>query len=296
MRWIVWIVPSLAIAAWLVPAPVAIAQQPRSAPRPPAAKKAAEPAPPPIDPDGSKMEQLLSFWAQRSTKLTSLHVAIDQYNQAGALWGGERTHLVGQAVFRTPNQAWIEFKKVEAAENGQKKEVFYQRIVCTGKEVWDYRGDTKQINVYDLGREARQRALQEGPLPFLFNFRADEAKKRYLMTLLNENDSSFVIRVIPLQTVDKECFLKAYIQLDKTQYLPTEIALIEPDGESKKSYRLKLVSANKDIKDDYFRGQKWPKPWTLHINPVEGARPNPRAAAQPRSPAAARGAPLRQPR
>ena len=33
----------------------------------------------------------------------------------------------------------------------------------------------------------QQRALEEGPLPFLFNFKAADAKKRYEMALVAED-------------------------------------------------------------------------------------------------------------
>ena len=62
----------------------------------------------------------------------------------------------------------------------------YERIICTGKEVWQYRSDTQQIFIFPLGKDEQKKAIEEGPLPFLFNMQADDARQRYQMTLISE--------------------------------------------------------------------------------------------------------------
>ena len=94
--------------------------------------------------------------------------------------------LSGHAAFRAPQLAFLDFRKVKMQEQADPKDkkkkvlvpvkknnkivsVPYETIVCTGQEVWHYRYDVKQIYIFPLDKDQRKRALEEGPLPFLFN-------------------------------------------------------------------------------------------------------------------------------
>src|SRR5262249_57909701 len=123
----------------------------------------------------------------------------------------EDDHYEGRAMFKAPNLAWLDFakeKEVKDSKTGARSMKFvpHERIVCTGTEVWQYRCDTSQIFIYPLEKDVQQRALEEGPLPFLFNFKAADAKKRYTMTLVDDNPEAPVIRIIPRLPIDLACF------------------------------------------------------------------------------------------
>ena len=57
-----------------------------------------------------------------------------------------------------------------------------ETIVCGQNDVWQYLYEGKQIFIFPLAKGERQRALDEGPLPFLFNMKAKEAEERYEMS------------------------------------------------------------------------------------------------------------------
>ncbi|MHC5541873.1 outer-membrane lipoprotein carrier protein LolA, partial [Singulisphaera rosea] len=295
MRWDVKKIRALttvAVAALSLSA--AAQEQPRSAAtRPPAAKsapttKAAPVASPPIDPQGKRMDELLKFWAQRSSNLKTLDVVIKQTNTLAKQWGGKKEYREGRAFFQTPNLACIDFKSI-VGQGAASKKVDYERIVVTGKDVWHYRSESKQIFIYPLGREQRERALDEGPLPFLFNFRADEAKKRYKMSLLREDQDNYLIDVLPLEEIDKESFGKALIRLDKKQFLPTKIALYAPGypaDDSMKFYELANVRQNVAVPAENFRGQRLAN-WKVEFVDSRGLKAptdNAAAPAQARQP------------
>ena len=280
MRWSIRMVLSLAVVCWAISARPATAQPPAR----PAAQPNTPKAAPPIDPDGSRMKLLLAKWAQQSTQLRSLDVRIERVDKS-AKWDDEV--YKGRAMFKSPNLAWLDFQKVVVAEGKPKKLVPHERIVCTGKEVWQYRSDTHQVFIHELGLQQRQRALQEGPLPFLFNFQADDARKRYQMKLLNEDPKAYVISVLPLLPIDKECFSAAWVELDQTMLLPTQIVLLDPEGKSKKFFKMDRagIKPNAPVMADNFKGQKLGPPWKILYNKEEGqAAPSPaqvpRAARQ----------------
>jgi TIGR03009 family protein len=209
-----------------------------------------------------------------SARLQTLDVAITRVDRSPA-WG-EDDHYEGRAMLKSPNRAWLDFNKVVQVvdpKTGEKKKTLkpYERIICTGEEVWQYRSETKQIFIYPLEKDMQQRALEEGPLPFLFNFKEAEAKNRYQMNLVAENNDFSLIQIIPRLEIDKQSFTKAWVKLDrKTYLLPARIFLLSPDGKSSKDFVLQITKqvANKPVMDENFQGKEIAG-WKVVRNPGE---------------------------
>jgi TIGR03009 family protein len=233
--------------------------------------------PAPID-----MGQLLLQWEGQSAKLKTLEVSIYRIDKNPA-WG-EEEHYQGHAAFKTPQLAFLDFRKVNLQVKADpkakdKKAVTpviknkaidskpYETIVCTGQEVWHYRYDVKQIFVYPLDKNQRKRALEEGPLPFLFNMRAAEAKQRYEMVLQGQDEKKYLVMIKPLLPEDKDSFSLAWVYLDKGYLLPTRIYLLAPDRKSSKDFQLSDIHANDPVKERYFVGVDPGKPWKVERNP-----------------------------
>ena len=84
-------------------------------------------------------------------------------------------------------------------------------------------------------------ALEEGPLPFLFNMRAAEAERRYKMALKGEDGKQYLIMIKPSFQEDQNTFRTALLYLDKELLLPTQIYLLAPDGKSIKDFKLSRI-------------------------------------------------------
>ena len=276
------------------PPQAAQADRPKAAP---AANAAA------ADPNDPRMKQLLAAWEKQSAKLKTLDVAIKRIDNSAA-WGNEE--FEGRALLESPNHAWLDFNKVDVNGQGKRNLVHHERIICTGTEVWQYRPEVKQVFVFPLDKQNKQRALEEGPLPFLFNMKAAEAEARYVMALVNETKPSYIISVVPRLKVDAEAFSKAFIQLDRASFLPDRILLISPDGTSTKDFTLVKgkVFPNARIPAENFRGFNPGPPWEI-VRDVGGneavptgqgvAKRQPPAAPGVVAPRRAAGAPRRPP-
>jgi TIGR03009 family protein len=267
MRRDFWQVVMLAVAASLAAIGSATAQQARPSD---AARR------PVNTPDPARMKLLLTAWERQSAQFTTLDVRIARVDSSPA-WGEER--YLGRAILKSPNRAWLDFQKIVRNAAGKDVPVPHERIVCTGKEVWQYRSDTHQIFIYTLDRQNQKRALEEGPLPFLFNMKAADAEARYDMTLVTENDAFYVISVVPRLQIDRESFLKAFIKLNKKTFLPDRIYLVSPDGKSTKDFTLTGVKPNAAVAEENFLGKPLPKPWAIVRDPVAG--PDNRGAQVP---------------
>ncbi len=241
------------------------------------------------------MPRLLALWEGQSAKLKSLEVAIYRIDKNPA-WD-EEEHYVGHAAFKSPQFAYLDFSKVKLQfkpdpkakdkkvavplkKNNKVLSSPYETIVCTGQEVWHYRYEVKQVFIYPLDKNQRKRALEEGPLPFLFNMRAAEARQRYDMALQAQNEKNYLVMIKPLLQEDQDSFSIAWVYLDKDFLLPTRIYLLAPDKKSSKDFQLSQIQANQPVKERFFVGVDPGKPWKVERNPAAAlapAKPNAKA-------------------
>jgi TIGR03009 family protein len=251
---------------------------------PEAAQIPASDAPAPLDPRvaAQRMEQLLKLWEQQSVKVDTLDAQFirEDYD---AQWK-ERTRFLGRAILKNPNLAFLDFKRIE--DNNL---VPFEQIRCTGNEVYHYVNSSNQIYIYQLAPQEKQRALEEGPLPFMFNMRAEEAKRRYKMTLLSETPTYYRIAIEPKEDIDREAFLSADVLLDKERFLPNALQLTGTNGKDKKTFwftgQKNYIKTNVEVNAVNFQGRVL-KGWSI-------VRPD--ADGKVAGPAQAPGRPAPQP-
>lgn len=268
--------PVAAPAQAQVPAAAARAEQEGAAPR-----QAGAPAKP-VDPaKPASMEWLLKKWEHQSSLLKTLDVTILRIDDNPA-WG-DIEFYEGRALFKSPNLAFIDFNKIKQDDkkkplrDPRKKDKWlstpYERIVCTGDEVWQYKSDTQQIFIYPLGKNEKKKAIEEGPLPFLFNMHAEDARQRYQMGLISEDAKGYGVSIKPKLQEDKESFSIAFVNLDRKYLLPVRILMKSPDGKSQKDFRLGPMYPNRVVNDKNFEGRPLGSPWKIVRNPAGDERP-----------------------
>ncbi len=230
------------------------------------------------------MDEVLSQWEIQSKKLRTLEVDI-QRTDIDRNWGDE-AQFSGHAAFQSPDLAYVDYRKIkgkmqgdpkvknkdifvaEKAKDGKRIEMPFETILCTGQEVWQYRYDVKQVYIFPLDKDARRKALDEGPLPFLFRMRAGDAKQRYIMALRKQDEKLSLIEIQPRMKEDKDVFSTAWVYLDRKYLVPKRIYLISPDKSKIQDFILSNIKANEPVKQQYFVGVKPGKPWKIEFNPA----------------------------
>lgn len=221
------------------------AGSPRATQDPEAAK--IQPAP---TPDPRRMDAVLEAWAKRTQATKSLYVKFLRTDIVSA-WNDQSTYE-GLAVLRTPNLAYLDFKLIGA----EGKATPHERIVVTPDFVYQFDSPKQQVHIYQMAQDAQQRAMDEGPLPFLFNMNVAQARERYAMTLARESEKHFLVSIDPKAEADKEAFGRAYIWLNKSTFQPDRIMLIDPNnGKDTKSYDIQEIKVNVDLQDNWFNGK-----------------------------------------
>jgi TIGR03009 family protein len=245
------------------------------------------------------MQQLLTLWAAQSAKLKTLEVTLHRVD-SDPKWGAEE-HYGGKAVFQAPQLAYLDFRAEKMKEQSDPKDkrkkllvhvmnkknvpesVPFETILCTGEEVWQYRYDVRKIYVFPLDKNQRKRALEEGPLPFLFNMQVAEANRRYQMVLKAEDQTRYLVGIQPLLKEDQDTFSLAWIYLDKNYLLPKRIYLVGPDGHSAKDFQISHIKANEPVDPNLFVGVNPNHYFKVERNPG-GAAPAPRGRANRQQP------------
>ena len=292
---------TLAIGAWAAGSASAQVTQPATK------RQAAAPAAPaPVDPAAVKarqeadlqarkeMDGVLAEWEKKSKKIVSLDVAFEKIERNKG-FGDE--FFQGRAMLQSPDLACLEFRKVildadhkpvvkpdkEGKPVVQLEKEPYERIVCTGQEVLQYAWDSRTVIVHPLEKQARQKALQQGPLPFLFNMQAMAARQRYSMSLLKQNNREYLIGIVPNEEIDRANFTQAFLWLNKETYLPNKLVLYPVGGKDPVEYRFTgenaVVRANMPMDKNFFAFTKIPG-WKVILNPA-GEGQAPAANAEP---------------
>jgi TIGR03009 family protein len=272
----IWILPLVTLLSMGLP--LAHAQNGRDAGQPvQSPRPAADPQPPSMT-----MSQLLADWEGQSAKLNTLELAIYRIDK-DAQWGDEE-HYLGRAAFKNPQLAFLDFRKVKMQEQADPKDktkkqfvplkknnqivsIPFETIVCTGEEVWQYRYDVKQIFIFPLDKDQRKRALDQGPLPFLFNMKAADAQQRYKMTLKGQDKTTYLVEINPRLEQDQETFSTAWVYLNKEYLLPTRIFLRDPNGKMTKDFILSQIKPNRNVDPRLFVGVNPGNQFKIERNP-----------------------------
>lgn len=189
-----------------------------------------------------RLERILMEWEARSSKIQTLQAEFSHYyydevfGQRDPNTGRVKAQLGrGELVFESPD------KGVFRVYDGEKRglldliEKDRERWVCTGTEVYQYDNRLKQVTITPLPPEMRGTAISQGPLPFIFGMKAQQAKQRYRMLLRplkEQRPQDVLIEVHPLRSQDLENFSRAFVILDTKSYLPRAIQVDEPRAAS----------------------------------------------------------------
>ena len=239
-------------------------------------KPARPPATPMIvEPLSPELEAILGEWERRSAQIKSLK--------------GKHTRTVYNLVFEvekraegrffleTPDKGRIDLNGVEIKKNtvsvrsGKSGNPFRvesdrsEKWICNGEEILMINEEDKSYDIVPLPKELRGTNIVKGPLPFLFGIKAEDAKRRFSLSLSDNNPdpaSQYAILVVPLLLEDQQNYKKAKIFLDKKTFLPRQVMLLDPTENLQTSYIFEIQDINNrnklDNLGDWFGGDRDP--------------------------------------
>jgi TIGR03009 family protein len=128
----------------------------------------------------------------------------------------------GTAKYLKPNFGILHLKKKNKPE-------IYEKWVSTGTFVYEFAPKEKVIRVHEL---PKGKGNDDNFLAFLLGMKAEDAKQRYELTLLQPppNDKwYYYIMIKPKTAADKNDFARARLVLNRTTFMPRQLWFEQPN-------------------------------------------------------------------
>lgn len=209
-----------------------------------------------------RLDQLLLNWEQKMKGVNSLEADVVRYETDAVT----KTQKVwqGKVKFLRPNRAYLKVTSATDPAN-------YEEYVFTGNFLYEYLPRTKTLNIHELANQQGQ-IVQDNFLNFLFGMQADEAKRRFQISLAKEDPHYVYLFVDPKYASDRQDFTKARLVLWATNYLPRQCEFESTNSDVIKWDIIRIDPAAKIAPSD-FQPREVPKDWVTKRVPRQPAIP-----------------------
>jgi TIGR03009 family protein len=192
-----------------------------------------------LDPE---LEEILREWEATSSRFAKLIGNCRQVKVNHTF--GVETHSEGIFGYEAPDKGFYHMhpKKISKSEASTRKtaegELYTvesgteENWVCTGKEIIKIDSKRGEYEIAPIPEDMRGKNIIEGPLPFLFGMKADQARRRYYLQLLKANDDFIVLKVIPRWTIDSANYREAQVKIKRSTFVPSAVMLTDTSGEA----------------------------------------------------------------
>jgi TIGR03009 family protein len=158
--------------------------------------------------------------------------------------------------------------------------------VCDGKSIYQFKPKQKILEVTELPKEMRGKAITEGPLPFIFGAKAQTLKDRYWIretTPQAEQGKQIWLEAWPKFREQAANFRRVEVILGAQDLMPLAMQVYLPNGKDRTAYLFADRKVNDkfgDILTGDFIGPSTPFGWRKVVNPAmpQGAPEAPPAA------------------
>jgi TIGR03009 family protein len=249
-----------ALAGVLLGTALAAAQQPpqtQPAGSPPAAPPAVV-----LDPARNPLDAHLLRWEKEMRSVQTLIVQCTRTEKNKIF---QRTDVyVGEARYmKLPvgSSGQVENLASLYMQLKDRPEVF-DRFICTGTHLYQYLPQQKEIRVYQLPPPRSGQVADDSFLSFLFGMKAEEARRRYDLRLVKEDQWYIYVEILSRFPADKADFQKARLVLNRDNFLPRQLWFEQPNGDEV-TWDLPRVQAGVPMDRKEFVAPQPPPGWRL---------------------------------
>jgi TIGR03009 family protein len=219
-----------------------------------------QPAAPVLDPSRNRLDALLIRWEQ---EMRSVNSVVAQCTRTSLDKAFQMTEVFeGTAKYMKPNLAMLEMQKRGKADA-------FEKYICTGTFLYEYVPQNKVIRVHELPPPKPGQVADDNFLSFLFGMKAEEARRRYDLRLVKEDQWYVYIEILPRLPADKSDFQRARLVLNNQSFLPRELWFEQPNGNEVK-WDIPKVESGVALNRNDFTSPNVPPGWNMARVP----RPN----------------------
>jgi TIGR03009 family protein len=166
------------------------------------------PAPSGQPPEG-RLDLLLNAWEKRMSTVDQFSTKITRTN-VHALTKKSSIYM-GEAAFMKPDMARIDMTPQDEVGKKDNEKTNFERMLFNGKYLYEYSAQDKKIIIHDVPKvdPANENVL----LAFLRGMKADDAKRRFNITLTKESEWYAYIYITPKNKADQQEFVAAQLTI-----------------------------------------------------------------------------------
>jgi TIGR03009 family protein len=120
----------------------------------------------------------------------------------------------------------------------------------------------KEIHAYEMPKPKPGQVADDGFLGLLSGMRAEEAKRRFVLTLFKEDTHYIYVDITPRFPADKSDFSRARLVLNKDSFLPRQLWFEQPNS-TEVIWDIPRLQANVAVERRTFDAPKVPPDWKL---------------------------------
>jgi TIGR03009 family protein len=249
----------LVLAALLAAAAPADAQQ---NPAPPAA-----PAQPP-----QALDNYLLRWEQEMQKVQTLQAQLARIDRDKTF--NTVTKLDGYAAYRKAGTGPTALNLAMLEMRPEGKQEVQEKYICTGTFLYQFSPASKEIKVFELPKPKPGQVAEDNFLSFMFGMKAEEARRRYEMTLAKEDQYYIFVDILPRFPNDRADFKRARMVLNKSNFLPRRLWFEQPNG-SETTWDIPRIQSGAELDRRLFDPPQTPPGWRM-VNVPKQAETQPR--------------------
>lgn len=255
--------PLPALAALLTLGAVAFAQNPQPAKAPNA--------------NDAKLDGYLEKWELKMRDVKMLKAILARTDKDKVM--SRTDELVGEASYLRSgegpsalNMATLELKVKNKAEVAEK-------MVCTGSYLYVFAPAQKEIRVFEMPKGK----TDGGFLDLLFGMKAKDAKQKYNLSLVKEDQWYVYVSVSPKDAKDRAEFTRAQLVLDKNSCLPRQLWFEHNNGNEVTWDVPRVFTTGLNLDRRSFDAPRPPNGWKL-VPVAQEKAPQPPRVIRPTNP------------
>jgi TIGR03009 family protein len=222
---------------------------------PPPKKSAAD-----IAAENRRLDMYLLTWEKKMGEVRSLSTVLnrrdtDKVFKTTTDYTGWAAYMKSGEAGKTMNKAILELKLKDKNEIAEK-------IICTGTYVYNFLPARKIIESHELPKGQLGELGDNASLGLMFGMKAEVAKRRFHLSLFQEDKDYIYIDVLPKEPSDKAEFTRARLILNKDTMLPRQVWLEQPN-QNTTLWDMPRSGANVQLDPRIFDTPRPPEGWKL---------------------------------
>ena len=188
------------------------------------------------------LDKVLDVWERRSNDIKVYRCGFQRW-EFDSVFGpatAAKRFSTGMIKYASPDKGLFQVQKVltyqAPAQPGAKpkyielEDDYREHWVCDGQSVFEFDAQRKLVVQQILPAEMRGKAIDQGPLPFMFRANADDIRRRYWVRAITPEkvqQKEIWLEAYPRTAEDAGNFLKVHIVIDRQRVLPRGLVIFD---------------------------------------------------------------------